>query len=173
MKFKVSEQLPNNLMDPIKQGRPSLYDPKMCEIVIEIAKEGGFRAAMCVGLGITERTFNKYIKDFPEFANAVEFAELILLAQQEELLQLGAQGKIKNYDFRANSYILNNKYKQLYDKSGGNNTEVTINTINLTPEQIQNKIAQKLEKLKSLGIETDGSIDQSQPPQLTGVIESE
>ena len=145
---------------PFRQGgAPSKYHPEMCNIVIEVAKEEGFHAAMCVALGITEKTFNVYRKDHPEFNDAVEYADLITLAQQEKRLQDGAAGRIEKYNFNANAMVLNNKYRHSYDRSGsGNNTEITINAINLTPEQINYKIAQKLEKLKSLGIELQPAV---------------
>lgn len=150
MKFEISENAPEIV--PFKAGRRTDYTPRMCEIVVATAEAGGFRAAMCVNCGISNSTFANYIREYPDFAEAVEYAELVLLAQQEALLTAGAQGKIKNYDFRANSYILNNKYRHIYDKTTGS-TEVNINTINLTPEQINEQIAKKYARLRAFGVD--------------------
>ena len=139
---------------PAKRGAPTKYKPEMCDIVQAVAHDGGFHAAMMVACGITNDTFYAWKRDIPEFKEAVEKADLISLALQEAALMDGMMGKIKNYNFSANAMILNNKYKALYTRGeGSGNTEVTINTINLTPDQIDTKIAQKLEKLRSMGID--------------------
>ena len=129
------------------------YKPEMCDIVVQVANDGGFHAAMMVALGIGNDTFYRWKREIPEFKEAVEKADLISLALQEAILMDGMLGKIKGYNYSANSKILDNKYKALYQKDGSGNTEITINTVNLTPEQLDNKIAQKLEKLKTMGIE--------------------
>lgn len=137
-----------------RSGSPVEYSSGMCQTVVNVAKAGGFEAAMCVALNISPTTFRSYQEKYPEFKEAVEFANTIILAMQEKNLQDGIVGKTEGkYNFSANAYVLNNKYKQLYSSaSGSNNTEITINQINLSPEQITAKIAQKLEKLQTMGI---------------------
>jgi hypothetical protein len=51
---------------------------------------------------------------------------------------------------------MNNKFGNEY-KRNASSTEVTItnNTLNLTSEQVTEKIAQKMEKLKSLGVDIE------------------
>lgn len=158
MKHIISKDSPAYV--PFRRaGSQTKYSSMMCDKVVAVAMEGGFRAAMCVALNISLSTFNNYIRDYPDFADAVEFADLVTLAQQEQLLQDGARGMTEGkYNFTANAFILSNKYKHLYDKAGGGgNTEININnnTINLTPEQLTAKIAQKMEQLKIRGIELD------------------
>jgi hypothetical protein len=168
MKHVVSKDTPEFI--PFRRaGGVTKYSSGMCQTVVDVAKTGGFHAAMCVALGISTTTFYRYQSEYPEFKEAVEFADTITLALQEELLLAGAKGTLEGkYNFSANAMILNNKYRHLYDKTTGtNNTEITINTINLTPDQLNAKIAQKLEKLKMMGIELD-------PKQLqSSIIEEE
>lgn len=130
------------------------YAEWMCDAVIEVAEEGGYHAAMMLRIGVSKATFYNYRDDFPEFKEALERADLINLARQEKLLLDGAEGNIRNYNFTANAYILQNKYKSLYqrDNKEQNNTAITINNLNLSPEQRDYKIAQISEKLRSMGI---------------------
>lgn len=143
--------IPDNFsLEPV--GRNTKYDSSMCDLVKAIARSGGFHAAMIMACGISKKTFYKWQDDYEEFKEAVEEADTISLAFQEKCLVEGMLGNIKNYNFSANAMILNNKYKTLYTKSGdGPTTEININTINLTQEQIDDKIAQKLEKLGAAG----------------------
>src|SRR5260221_376748 len=139
---------------PYTRGAPTKYRSDMCGIVIQVAHDGGFHAAMMVACGIGNDTFYRWKNEIPEFKQAVDQADLISLALQEAVLVDGMLGKIKNYNFNANAMILNNKWRAQYARSGsGDNTEITINTVNLSKDQLDNKIAQKLERLKSLGIE--------------------
>lgn len=151
---KIIENTPEVEFIPATTGHLGKYRPDMCDVVIQVANDGGFHAAMMVALDIGNDTFYRWKREIPEFKEAVEKADLISLALQEAALMDGMLGKIKGYNFSANAMILNNKYKALYQRDGaGGNTEITINTVNLSPEQLDTKIAQKLEKLKSMGIE--------------------
>lgn len=145
---------------PARRGAPTKYKVEMCDVIKAVATDGGFHAAMMVACGITNDTFYRWQREIPEFREAVAQADLISLALQEAALMDGMMGRIKNYNFNANAMILNNKYKALYTRGeGSGNTEVTINTINLTPDQMDIKISQKLEKLRSMGIDLKSKED--------------
>jgi hypothetical protein len=68
-------------------------------------------------------------------------------------------GEIPGFNVTAMAMIMNNKFPESYSRgTGGNNSEntsITINNLNLTPAQINDRIAQKLERFKSLGIELE------------------
>jgi len=149
VKMIISDEVVQTI--PYSRGAPTKYHPKMCDIVISTARSGGFKAAMCVNCGVSLCAFDKYLKEHQEFREAFEYAELITLKIQEELLVAGATGQVEGYNFKANAFVLTNKYKSLYDATGKGNTEITINTINMTSDQMQAKIAQKIEKLKAMG----------------------
>jgi hypothetical protein len=137
-----------------KRGAPTKYEDWMCDKVVEVAQDGGFHAAMMVACGIDNDTFYRYKREIPEFKDAVEYADLISLAIQEATLIAGSRGEIRNYNFASNAMILSNKYRALYKgNEGSSNTEININnnTINLSPQERDDKIAQILQKLKSAG----------------------
>lgn len=166
MKLIIGEEVVQTI--PYKRGKPSSYHPKMCEIVIRTAEIGGFEAAMCINCGISISTFKKYIKEYEEFAEAVEFAKLITLKLQEEILVAGSLGQIEGYNFKANEKILSSKYRELYGKEDKDVNTITVNNISLTVEQMQEKISQKLEKLKFMGQVID-----TNPIPSTQLIETE
>lgn len=150
MKYQVTEDTSHIIP---YQGNTSSYNSRMCEVVVSTARAGGQKAQMCVNCGISESTFNNYLNEYPEFKKAFEHAVLIFMADQEALLNAGARGLVKNYNFKANEKILGTLDRKYQSLTNGSNTTININTINLTPEQRNEKIKQITEKLKAFGIE--------------------
>ncbi len=139
-----------------KVGAPIKYNPLMCETIFDVAKVGGHIPAMMLRLGIRSKdTWYRWQEEYPEFKEAVAFAKIISQAFHEHIGLQGAMGEIPNFNASTYALIMNNKFSDDYKRSssGAGNTEITMNTINYTAEQINEKIAQKLEKLKSLGVD--------------------
>lgn len=144
-----------------RTGPKRKFELWMCDAIIEVAKNGGHISAMCDAIGIkSEDTFHRWKKEYPEFGSAYEEARTVSKGVYENLLLQGAMGKIPGFNFNAIAMLMNNKFPDEY-KRGANgsstnaNTEITINQLTLSPEQVQYKINQKLEKLKSLGVNLD------------------
>lgn len=55
-------------------GRPSLYDPAFCDLVIECGKKGMSKAEMAVEIGIAYSNFDIWTREKPEFQEAVKEA---------------------------------------------------------------------------------------------------
>lgn len=143
-----------------KRGPEPKYQPWMCDKVLEIAQEGKHVAEMLIAIGVRSKdTFYRWLKEYPEFGEAYEESKLISQAVHERILLQGALGQIPNFNFSAFAMIMNNKFPDEYKRGTGqgNNTEIVINnnTMNLTRDEIDLKIAQKLEQLKLLGVEID------------------
>lgn len=136
------------------------YRPWMCDAVIEVAEKGGFHAAMMLRLGISRGTFYSYIREYPEFARAVEQADLITQSDNENTLSAIAKNK-KAGDFKAVSYILQTKFAKDYPKDviDSSSTNITINNLNLTSEERDHKIAQLAEKLRAAGHDLSGLLN--------------
>ena len=62
------------IIPPRSRGRPTKYDPLMCELVTEFGAEGASFCEMAVRLGICVDTFAQYRKKYPEFSEAVKKA---------------------------------------------------------------------------------------------------
>ena len=146
---------------PAKRGPKNKFESWMCDAIVEVARTGGHIPTMCEAIGIkSENTFHTWKKEYPEFASAYEEARTVSKGVYENLLLQGAMGKIPGFNFNAIAMLMNNKFPDEYKRgaNGSNttsNTEITINQLALSPEQVQYKINQKLEKLKSLGINLD------------------
>lgn len=145
----------NNINDlVVSRGRPTNYRPEMCDKIIEVAGRGGHIAEMRLSIGVySKETWYEWKEKYPEFAEAVRIAELVSLVWWERY----GRDNLTTKNFSATSYamIMNNKFKDDYSRTGSGNTEITINTVNLSPEQLEQKIAQKLDKLRTLGITLD------------------
>ena len=132
------------------------YQEWMDEAIMEVARSGGYDAAMCEKIGVSNTTLIRWKKEIPEFNKAYQESRTASRKFYEDLLLKGATGQIHGFNFHALAMIMNNKFPEDYSRSANNSkTDVTINTINISPEQLQAQIAQKLEKLKSLGIDSE------------------
>lgn len=162
LKEKKQEVVPIDLqIAPRKPGRPTLYRPEMCDIVVKVAMNNGFHAAMQLACGVSETQFYEWKKTIPEFAEAVAFADTISLALLESTLIKNGTGELRG-NVNATLAALNNKYKAHYSRTATSEShEITINnnTLNLTSDQMTQKIAQKLEKFRSLGLDLSAPIE--------------
>lgn len=142
------------IVKPKKTGPVPKYQPSYCEEIIKVAAEGGHIAQMRVAIDCrSKETWYRWINEYPEFKEAVEYAELISQAFYERLGLMGAMGEVKNFNATTYALIMNNKFSDEYKRSGNSsNTEITINQVNMTPEQLEQKIAQKLQRLRSFGV---------------------
>lgn len=57
------------------RGRPSKYDPKFCDMVVEWGREGKSRTWMAAQLLVIRETFDNWAKDHPEFFDALTLAK--------------------------------------------------------------------------------------------------
>ncbi len=140
----------------LKPGPGTKYEETACLKVVEAASRGAHIPGMMLSLGVKSKdTWYRWQKEYPEFKEAVEFAKVVSQAFYEELGLAGIQGKIKDFNATTFALMMNNKFGEEYKRSssGGGNTEITLNTVNYSSDQVNQKIAQKLEKLKSLGLD--------------------
>ncbi|CAB4123465.1 hypothetical protein UFOVP43_46 [uncultured Caudovirales phage] len=68
-------------------GRPSLYDPKYCEEVIELGKIGKSTEAIGAILGVGTKTLYNWRDENPEFLRALELAKEFELHWWEDIAQ--------------------------------------------------------------------------------------
>ena len=140
----------------VVSGPKCKYSPSMCDKVIEKASQGGHIPAMMMSIGVRSKdTWYRWQRDYPEFKEAVEFAKIVNQAYMEEIGMMAILGNIKDFNSSTYALVMNNKFGDEYKRgaSGAGPTEITFNTVNLTSSEISQKIAQKLEKLKGLGVD--------------------
>lgn len=56
-------------------GRPTKYRPEYCDTVVELGIQGMTKAEMALKLDITKDTLYRWIKEHPEFSDAMKRAE--------------------------------------------------------------------------------------------------
>jgi len=61
--------------EPKKRGRPTKYDPALCEKVVELGKLGRSRTAIAVELGIGVSNIPNWEQEHPEFLRAMQEAQ--------------------------------------------------------------------------------------------------
>lgn len=136
---------------PRGRGAPVKYRPEMCETLVEVAKQGGHVMQMCAAIGIKSKdTFYRWLDEYEDFNEAYQESKIHAQAFYENLLLMGAVGKIPHFNFSALAMLMNSKFGDEY-KRVGNNTEINIGSINsigaLSSEALDAKIQQLQEKL--------------------------
>lgn len=110
-------------------GRPTKYDPAMCEQVIEFGKQGMSQTEMQVRLGIHHSTFMAWRDEKPEFSEAINEA---LRHSQAWWEAKGREATFGGCDgFNATSYIYNMKNRFRHDWRDRHEVEHTGLTIKL------------------------------------------
>lgn len=56
-------------------GRPTKYDPKYCQLVIEIGEQGGWLAEMAEACDVVRSTMDEWAANHPEFSEALTRAK--------------------------------------------------------------------------------------------------
>jgi hypothetical protein len=62
----------------------SKYDPKFCELFVEMGKEGRGVVEFCAAVGVTKPTLTNWANEHPEFAEAREMHRIYCQAWWEE-----------------------------------------------------------------------------------------
>lgn len=148
--------LEGELVQKNKTGPKSKYTPNMCQIIIDIAAQGGHIAAMRNALGgISKDTWYAWKDKYQEFKDAVDHAEAVSQEFYENIGLNGITGHLKGFNSTAYIHLMSNKFKEDYSRSGDSKTEINVtnNTVNLTSEQVTQRIAQRLEQLQNLGVD--------------------
>jgi hypothetical protein len=69
-----------------KAGQPTKYRPEMCEKVYELATQGFYNDKISKELGITNQTLHAFMKDHPEFLDAIKRGKAIADEKVERTL---------------------------------------------------------------------------------------
>lgn len=125
--------------------------------MIEIAQRGGHQSEMCLALGLkSEDTFYRWKREIPEFKEMCDTAALHSKAFYENIGLNGTLGRIPNFSATTYAIIVNNKFRDEYkpaNDSGNTINNTTVNVLNMSTEELDYKIAQKLEVLRKFGEE--------------------
>ena len=107
-----------------KVGRPTKYNPEMCDIVIECGKQGMGKCEMAVELDIAYDTFDRWQNENAEFSDAVKAAMRHCQAWWERQGRAATFGGVDG--FNATSYIFNMKNRFGEDWNDTVKNELTV-----------------------------------------------
>lgn len=83
-------------------GRPSEYDPKYCDIVIELGRKGYTKAMIAREIDKNYETIEDWRKEYPEFSEAFTRAMMLQTAWYDEL----GTKNMDNRQFNSRTYEL-------------------------------------------------------------------
>lgn len=130
-----------------KLGRPSKYEPWMCESVITAGQEGGHIYDMCKAIGVASfTTFYKWQDEYPEFKEAVAIAKQESICWWLQVNKGIALGEI-NGKHQAVMAILKNKDVEHFNAEQHTTKNININHNNVISEDQYKKL---LEEAKNL-----------------------
>lgn len=81
----------------IKTGRPTKYDPKYCEMIVEFMADGSSMTAFASHIDVARSTINEWADKNPEFSEAVKRAKAKCATWWEQLARKGAMGEQVNH----------------------------------------------------------------------------
>lgn len=121
--------------DRAKLGRPSKYDPALCEKVRDLGSKGKSKAQIAAALGISRQTLDTWAALHPDFLDAVKDAHDAALAWWEDQGQDGLSAD----KFNATAFIfqMKNRFrsdyrdKQDHEHSGPNGGPIAVAELDL------------------------------------------
>lgn len=97
-----------------KMGRPSKYDPAMCETVVELGMQGKSKAQIAAKLQVTRETVDIWAKKHAEFSDAIKVAHDLALAWWEDEGQTGIKAGQGNFNATAFIFQMKNRFRDDY-----------------------------------------------------------
>ena len=92
-------------------GRPSEYDPEMCEKVASMGHEGEGVVDVCVELGIVKDTFYRWVKEKPDFSDAVNHYRRNSQQWWERIGRNAVIGQVDGFNATAWIFNMKNRFK--------------------------------------------------------------
>ena len=120
------------------------FDPKMCDVIIAMGKEGASQKMMWSQLGISKSTAETWKKNHPEFAEALEIA--LVHAQSYWETQLLANVENKNFNSRLVEIALRGQFQQDYRETRENKVEVKADVV-IDFQGAVNEVIKELKKV--------------------------
>lgn len=75
----------------MRTGRPTKYDPKYCDLVVEHMRGGASLTSFAGSIGVARSTINEWIDQNFEFSEAVKEGKAVCAAWWEELARTNAK----------------------------------------------------------------------------------
>lgn len=121
-----------------KVGRPSKYQKKYCDLVIEIMREGKSLVAVAAEIGVSRKILNDWQVRYPDFREACDVGKALSQAWWEKLATMVAVGAHHNTRYAKANYgmiqfLISRRFPDYYAKSP------TLEMHNHLPEQLDDR----------------------------------
>lgn len=93
-------------------GRPTTYDPKFCDVVRELGKEGASKHEMAWKIGCAWSTFQLWQEVHPDFSAAVNEALADSQGWWEHVGRTGTIGVIKHFNPTSYIFQMKNRFRK-------------------------------------------------------------
>lgn len=139
------------IINPI--GRPTEYQEDMCQEVINFGKLGYSRTAIAAKLGISRNTLYQWVKQYPEFHDAMEKAVEESQIFWEDTLRMTAIGVIEKGSATATIFALKSQFQQDWkdikttELVGANGGPVQVQAIVFDPDEMDPDEIEAAERL--------------------------
>ena len=139
-------------------GRPKKYTIEHAEKFIESMKNGLTKVEAAVELGIARSTMYEWAKEHKEFAKAFQFGQDCALAYNIKLMRMGALGQIPKYNVTAHNSIMNNMFREDWNRNPemnqGNKT-ININNMNVLQDKSIDELVTYIENISETPVIKD------------------
>lgn len=92
-------------------GRPSLYKPEYCQLLINHMAEGLSFLSFAGVVSVSYDTIHEWVKAHPDFSYAKGIGRAKQLIWDEKLLNRGSEGKQRGYSAAAHKWKMANAHK--------------------------------------------------------------
>jgi transposase-like protein len=97
-----------------KRGRPSKYDPAMCDLVLELGEQGKSKVQIARSLGVHPETMTEWGKVHPEFSASIKEAQALAQAWWEDAGQDGIKAGPGMFNATAFIFQVKNRFRDDY-----------------------------------------------------------
>lgn len=140
-----------------KVGRPSKYEPELCERVIELGRDGAGRLEIAAELDVAWETMRTWEREHPEFLVATTRARELSAGWWEKMGRLGVMAK--HFNAQAYSLQVRNRFPAHWrDKQDHEHTGSVLHKLAaMPPEEVREIAAMTDEQVRALIGDGSGS----------------
>lgn len=100
-----------------------VYKPEMCQQIIELGKTGASQKMMFSAIGISSSAAQRFKKEYPDFADALDQAITEAQAHWERLILANVENK--SFNSRLVEIALRGQFGDTYREDRGNKVDLT------------------------------------------------
>ena len=134
-------------------GQKVIYTPEHAKKYLNYMAAGLTQVEVAALFGVSRQCLWKWANQHPEFREAQELGYEFSLAKNIDIMRKGTMGEIKSYNVAAHNSILNNMYRQDWNRTSGNsiteaNIHITNNTLNVMSEKTTEELLHYVTELE-------------------------